>query len=243
MRTLTILILLCIWVSPASVVAQRSYVKQLVSYEFHDALGTDNVVLLDVRTPGEFSNGHIPLSGNLNYYNLDFKKKLRLLPKDANILLYCNTGYRSNKAAKYLVDEGYTNVSNLEMGIMEWELEELPIEISPDAQKDTKDKMDSVTFNLMIESEDIVMVDFYAPWCGPCRKMMPLVDSLQTELKESVLIAKVNVDASKSLVKQLKIRNVPYIAVYKKGKLVFSHYGAMSRDEFEKQFHESETAI
>ena len=62
------------------------------------------------------------MPGQLNYYALDFKRKLLLLPRDQAVYLYCNTGYRSQRAAEILADKGYRQVHNLEHGIMEWDL-------------------------------------------------------------------------------------------------------------------------
>lgn len=58
--------------------------------------------ILDVRTEGEFENGHIKGAGQLNYYAFDFRRKLLMLPKDQPVYLYCNTGWRSKQAAKIL---------------------------------------------------------------------------------------------------------------------------------------------
>jgi thioredoxin 1 len=97
--------------------------------------------------------------------------------------------------------------------------------------------MEPNTFQQIIDAESIVLVDFYAPWCGPCRKMMPVIDSLQAEYSSKVLVLKVNVDASKALVKQNKIASVPYFAVYKDGKLTFSHYGVVEKATLEREMN------
>jgi len=167
----------------------------------------------------------------LNYYALDFKRKLSLLPADEPIYLYCNTGYRSDKAAEFLVKNGYKNVYNLRHGIMEWELMSLPVIVEPDADPDTDNKMLPDQFYALQGSESLVFFDFYAPWCGPCREMMPMIDSLKVEYHERVKIYKVNVDASKKLVKDLRLIGVPYLELQHKGKALFSRNGAISRNE------------
>jgi len=187
--------------------------------------------LLDVRTRGEFANGHLEGAGQLNYYSLDFKKKLLLLPKDQAVYLYCNTGYRSQKAAEILIKNGYDQVYNLERGIMEWDLHELPVVIEPDARPDIEDKMEPDEFYALIQSEKPVFIDFYAPWCGPCRQMMPIIDSLKTEYRNEISIVKINVDASKKLVKELQIGGVPYLVAYRNGNILNSHNGLLSRKE------------
>jgi len=95
---------------------QEASVNNVNSNEFSELISGNMGVLIDVRTTSEFKNGHIPDAGNLNFYAFDFRKKLTLLPEDQPIYLYCNTGYRSEKAAKILAESGYGQVYNLAPG-------------------------------------------------------------------------------------------------------------------------------
>ncbi|PIQ30229.1 MAG: thioredoxin 1 [Bacteroidetes bacterium CG18_big_fil_WC_8_21_14_2_50_41_14] len=218
---------------------QNPNVKQVNSIKFEKLIKDSTGTLLDVRTLGEFKNGHIADAGQLNYYALDFRRKLLLLSKDQPIYLYCNTGYRSQRAAEILVKNGYKEVYNLEHGILEWNLKNLPVLVEPDAKPDTENKMEPDEFNALINSEKLVFVDFYAPWCAPCRKMMPMMDSLKTEYKDKVTIVKINVDASKKLMKELSIVSVPYLVLYHKGIILYSKYGLTEKQELEKVFIEN----
>ncbi len=210
---------------------QSTNIKQLNSEKLSNTLSSGEVTLIDVRTPGEFANGHIADAGQLNYYAFDFKRKLLLLPRDQPVYLYCNTGFRSQRAAEILADNGYQEVYNLEHGIMEWELYDLPVVVEPDARPDAENKMESDEFYALIQSEKPVFIDFYAPWCGPCRTMMPMIDSLKTEYKGHITIVKINADASKKLIKELQIGSVPYLVLYVKNKIRYSHNGIISQEE------------
>ena len=106
---------------------QAENVRQLNAAELDNILNSNKITLIDVRTRGEFANGHLVDAGQLNYYSLDFRKKLLLLPKEQAVYLYCNTGYRSQRAAEILKKNGYEHVYNLEHGIMEWDLNELQL--------------------------------------------------------------------------------------------------------------------
>jgi thioredoxin len=209
-------------------------VKQLNSIEFEKLIKDSSGTLLDVRTLGEFKNGHIKDAGQLNYYALDFSQRLLMLSKDQPIYLYCNTGYRSQRAAEILVENGYKNVYNLEHGILEWNLKNFPVLVEPDAKPDTENKMEIDEFTALVNSDKLVFIDFYAPWCAPCRKMMPMIDSLKTEYKSTITIVKINVDASKNLTKKLKIPSVPLLVLYKNGSPLFSHYGLIEKNELTK---------
>lgn len=100
--------------------AQRATIKNVNSTEFKSLLAKKEGVLLDVRTVFEFDSGHLMGADQLNYYACNFKQSLLLLPKDKPVYVYCKTGYRSNKAAQILKENGYTNIYNLQNGIEEW---------------------------------------------------------------------------------------------------------------------------
>jgi len=107
----------------------------------------------------------------------------------------------------------------------------LPVIVESDASPDTDNKMLPDQYYALKRSESLVFLDFYAPWCGPCREMMPMIDSLKVEYHERIKVYKVNVDASKKLVKELQLIGVPYLVLQHKGKALFSRNGAISRNE------------
>ncbi len=211
--------------------AQNPVTIQMDSKEFNQLISTGEGVLLDVRTEREFHNGHIKDAGQLNFYARNFRQSLLLLPKDQPIYLYCNTGWRSNIAAYYLIRNGYTKVYNLEHGIMEWEQADLPVSIDPNVQPDTDDRFSPGDFAELIQSKSIVFIDFYAPWCGPCRQMMPMIDSLKVEYHERIQVVKINADASKRLMRELQLVTVPYMVLYRNGEILFEHKGLIEKQE------------
>lgn len=94
-------------------------------------------------------------------------------------------------------------------------------------------------FNALINSEEIVFVDFYAPWCAPCRKMTPMIDSHKTEYKDRITIVKINVDVSKKLMRELGIVSVPYLVLYHKENILFSRNGLISREKIKELFNKN----
>lgn len=90
--------------------------------EFAKLIAQPEVIVLDVRTPSEFAEGHIEGSINVDVNAPDFKKQIASLKlkKDAKFAVYCRSGRRSSNACNILSEEGYKDLSNLNTGIIGW---------------------------------------------------------------------------------------------------------------------------
>ena len=90
-------------------------------------------------------------------------------------------------------------------------------------------------FEETIKNNDVVMVDFWAPWCGPCRMIAPIIDELAEEYEGKAVIAKVNTDEEQDIAIQFGIRSIPTILFFKNGELVDQMIGAASKDVFKSK--------
>lgn len=83
----------------------------------------------------------------------------------------------------------------------------------------------------VLEYQGVVLVDFYADWCGPCRMMAPIFDELSQEVKE-VKFVKVNVDNNPDLASQYSVFSIPTFVFFKNGKMVSQIVGGKSKESF-----------
>ena len=82
----------------------------------------------------------------------------------------------------------------------------------------------------ILHSEKPVLVDFWAPWCSPCRELVPIVDALAEELSD-VKVAKINVDEEVALARKFRVFSIPTVLVIKDGQVTNKAVGVQSREE------------
>ena len=87
------------------------------------------------------------------------------------------------------------------------------------------------SFNEIIEENKLVIIDFWAEWCAPCKAIAPILDELAVELNEKLLIGKVNLDENQDLAMKYSIRSIPTILFFKDGELKDTKVGLSSKTD------------
>ena len=85
----------------------------------------------------------------------------------------------------------------------------------------------------VLNADKKVLVDFWAPWCGPCRMVSPIVDAIADE-RDDIKVGKINVDDEEELAVRFGIMSIPTLLVFEGGKIVNSAIGARSKDDILK---------
>ena len=87
----------------------------------------------------------------------------------------------------------------------------------------------NTNFDDLLQDGKLVIVDFWATWCGPCRMLSPLLDEVEEEMADKVTVVKVNVDDADEIAMKFRIMNIPTLLFFKGGQLVDKTVGAMPK--------------
>lgn len=204
--------------------------------DFQNALiNDDNVFILDVRTPEEFSGGHLEGATNININAADFASEIEKIDKKRNIYVYCLSGGRSSQAATILKEKGFNKVINLSGGILAWSNASLPVSLgAPRSEAQVAGELTNLSeadFKKLLDGKGDVIVDFNAVWCGPCKVLGPILEEYVKEQGGKVELIKIDVDKNMDLAKSKNIQAIPLVERYNKGKLTWSKIGLFDKKE------------
>jgi len=108
---------------------------------------------------------------------------------------------------------------------------------SMDNMPKTPVEINDADINEYVNKYDTLVVDCWAPWCGPCRMVSPIIDDLAVELQGKVVFGKLNVDNNHSTATKFGIMSIPSLLVFKNGKLVDKIIGAMPKQQLKDKLN------
>ena len=107
--------------------SRKNDIKVLDAHELMNNSSKLEFVILDVRSPGEYSEEHIASAENIDYNSKIFKSEIDKMDRNKKYLVYCRTGHRSSNTVKIKIELGFTDIHNLSGGIKKWKEEGLPL--------------------------------------------------------------------------------------------------------------------
>lgn len=203
-------------------------VKHLRAEEFQKLLASaPHAQLVDVRTPQEFKSAKLKNALNISIERSGFQEHANALDKEKPLFVYCLTGARSRAAANYFHQAGFKNVYELRGGILAWKAANGAIETSRPASTG----MTSEAYQQLLKSEPLVLMYFTAQWCAPCKRMAPMLDSLQREQRGNVKFVKIDADQNPEIMRQLNIAEIPTFVLYKNAAFAWKKVGRTAKSE------------
>jgi rhodanese-related sulfurtransferase len=198
--------------------------------EFEKAITTDSVQVLDVRTKGEFNSGYINKALQADWNDSkEFERRIAFVDKTKPVYVYCLAGGRSAAAAEKMRKQGFKKVYELKGGINAWKAASKNL-----VGKSTEKQMTVEAYNNTIAGSKIVLVDFGASWCPPCKQMEPILQKVEKDLVGKFILLKVDGGKDEDLVKLHNVTALPVFIIYKDGKEVWRKDGVCGEEELKK---------
>ncbi|MFV0606215.1 MAG: thioredoxin domain-containing protein [Niabella sp.] len=205
----------------------------LSALAFSDKINAiSQATIIDVRTAEEFATGHLAAAKNMNIDDPDFESSIKTFDKTKPVFVYCLSGGRSAAAVRIMRLEGFKDVYDLQGGLMAWRAANLPV--SSGEVQAMEQGMSMQQFTQFTSSKKPVLVDFYADWCAPCKRMEPYISEMLVTMKEELTVLRINADENPQLCSTLGINSLPYLQLYKNNQVAWSNKGYISKEDLLK---------
>jgi thioredoxin len=196
--------------------------------DFSKAVSQPGIQLLDCRTAGEFRSGHLEGALQADWtVPSQFAERTQYLDKTKPVYVYCLSGSRSGQAAEMLRNNGFTQVVNLQGGLIAWKKSGRGLV----SGKSDKPETNPEQYKSMVASAPVVLVDFGAEWCPPCKKMEPVIESFTKENEGRVKVIKMDGGVENQLMKLNMVEALPTFIIYKDGRESARKQGVLTKEE------------
>lgn len=190
---------------------------------------SSNAQVLDARTAEEYKLNHLKGAINVSVANEEeLQKQVDKLDKNKPVFVYSINNGRSAALAKKLVSQNFKAVYDLPGGISRWIGEGKPVEST------TGKGLTLAEYQQLLKSDKLVLVDVHSKFCGSCRKLSPVVDSVASEKTNELKVVKIELFDNKQLGDALNIQAIPTLILYDGEKIVWQKTGLSSKAAIEE---------
>lgn len=218
-------------------VAPAAAKRDLVSFEEFEARlakAGKNAQILDARLPEEYAQNHLEGATSFSVANeADFSKAIGNLDKNKPTFIYSIANGRSGKLAKDLRDHGFKDVTELPGGLSKW------IGVGKPVVSTVGPGITLADYQASLKSDKLVLVDFGSRYCGSCKRLAPIVDSIKNEQANSVKVINIEAYENKVLTKELGITALPTLIIYRGNQIVWKKTGVTAKEEIERVLAEA----
>ncbi len=214
-----------------------SFAQLLSADKFEEKLkSTQNPQLIDVRTATEFGAGHLISAKNVGVNEADFQQQIIKLDKTQPVFVYCQTGDRSKKANEILAGIGFSQIYELEGGYVQWLATKKAVEGAAKATNNISGKFSKQEISDLIRDNKLVLIDYFATWCAPCKKMDPAIQRLKKSFDGKVKVIKIDTDKNRTIAIQNLVNELPTFVFYKNGKEFWRGVGEQDEEFLQELF-------
>lgn len=188
---------------------------------FHSKIKAQkNPQIIDARGSEEFAINHINGAVNFNLESANYGSEVTKLDKSKPVFIYSIASYRSGLLAKELLKNGFSQVHDLQGGIAAW------IGAGKPFYSNSKSKLSLAEYNKIIADNNTVLVDIGSRYCGACKKVKPILETIRAEHGSHLKIVEIDLEDNPQIIADLKTVNVfPTLILYQNGKIVFKKDG------------------
>ncbi|TJZ61090.1 sulfurtransferase [Sphingobacterium olei] len=182
--------------------------------------------ILDARSEEEYEQAHFPEAIQIDQKSDDFSQKVGSLDHKRPVFIYSIQTGRSSRLAEHLSEQSFKEVYVLSPGISAWVGSGYPLVVSQTNNK----RVTLQAFKDVLASNDYVLVNYGSNYCAPCKKVVPVLDSLRSESTD-LKIFKIEIDVNPDIIKENEIKTIPTTILYKSGNPVWAKTGIPTVDE------------
>ena len=195
---------------------------------FNQIASNNNAQIIDLRPHAEFDSGHIVNAASFVPNSPELDAYIDMLYKDVPVCVIGGSAEDNTKLIEKLKSKGFKNINELNGGMPAWINAKLPV------QKTLPKKIypnDTISFDDAINGDKLVMVDFNATWCKPCKMMQPSIDRVHDERSSEVIVYSIDVDKFPQYNEKYQIKGIPLVMLFKNGKTLHRSEGYLDESK------------